>query len=1613
MPPRAKPLKPQGVTPTLPPDGDTGDPASTRPTIEPQPPEFSKIVPFVWSWPRWLLFWALVVLSGGIVWVIACWFPRVYTGLARSRLPLSSIGDAHYVLLLDSQDDEWVEVRVHQPKKPSKRKKAAAKAGEEQAPTTANTEQPKPDADADADGDEDGDGDGDGDGDAERATPSLWKRLCSRQARSKPPTPATVKPVKSGSKKMLKRRAKALRKRNAWIWFEFRCHRYVYNNDSHEFERYLAVLDESLDTLTQTTVHTGLSAADHAKRLEVFGPNSLALSPATLAQLLLGKLVHPFYLLQVFSLALWYTHEEWARASVVLGLSLASVLWELGHDLRVARRQRLLARSVSYVEVLRSQPASAEPSAQLEPRLAMVSERDVVPGDILVLKTGVRVVADLVLLSGRCEVDEAEISGVAQPKWKTPAATGERVTAATAPDAFSASFLPAGAVVGRVEDGTNGCKAVVVSTGFSTARGEVLRTVVTARVKLATLERDMYRYLFVLSLFALGAFIERVLVRLLDLGQGMDVVAVDAMDLVAIAVPPALPLVLTTVINLARRRLTKRGVVCTDSQRLHSFGSLSLVCLDKTGTLTQRDLCFTGGFIPSHPDNADVGHRFVPASDLVRDETASALRFAMASCHELTWQPNTVAKDAAVDANDDAPLDGYPVDLAMFRAAQIRFMRPETSDARHLATFVTRRDDEKRECFNVLARLPFESARQLASVVVESSADGRRYVCTKGAPETIAALVLPSTLPRDFDRVQLASSASCYTLAFAIKELPSGGSLAVSRAELESSLTYVGLATFADELRPEAPRVVATLHNAGLASRVLTGDAPLAAARMLRAMPFLLRWPKISIIDFVDDDVRYLETPLEVSLDTAALFADTSATARPEDVALAFQDVQWHWESLAPGMVSRLLAEHDVIVTGRALEMLRGECSAETIALLVSRTVAFARLRPAQKTWLVTELKRMGHVVAMVGDGINDVGAVHAAHVGLSLSRRDETAAIAPFVSKEPDLEMLLALLMQGRNSQTTTFVVFKFLALFPMVQLAMLETVGFLNVELSTNQLTWSELAIALALALSMALTRDGAATTLTIDTFPKNLFSPRNFWSVFVQLGVFLVFFVGHLVLLNGQNGWFCSASDGVRWLEGERAFVPSACAIYGDFNTLEHVGYSFEGTCIWLFGNLQILAIAAAFVGRRDGPPGQRNAWFAVLWVALVGVNVWFVFDSKDTVASTFELMPVPMRFRWRIFVLFLGHLVAALLGEMLVSRAVAVSAKAKQTSVAKSIKPVVLPMPESPPNSRRSVFSRKKKEVKLEESVAATDLPNHEQKDQAPAPEDETPEGFLKRWEREEFEPTLLTNLPQAVLSDVYHLENVSSWSPPDSARSFKHGYSKTGTEHLLSVCTPPQAAAAGELDALRRARWVYRVSQLSRWPVVQTQHATTLTSRFLGKNKVAAPALGAVTFPDSAALLGAYADLLSSLHVLTGRARLIHRTLSLTRDILYHDGACWILSLNDVEPFDPSNSLDMEQLKSQVAQITEFFRDQDALLAAKRLAARDSNGRSLLLSVEDAMDYVAARVTESETRAKAPSLMRFIDEVKKRPDARISPAWAGQLLEQITKGDGDSASRDAS
>ncbi|TYZ67057.1 hypothetical protein PybrP1_001272, partial [[Pythium] brassicae (nom. inval.)] len=114
---------------------------------------------------------------------------------------------------------------------------------------------------------------------------------------------------------------------------------------------------------------------------------------------------------------------------------------------------------------------------------------------------------------------------------------------------------------------------------------------------------------------------------------------------------------------------------------------------------------------------------------------------------------------------------------------------------------------------------------------------------------------------------------------------------------------------------------------------------------------------------------------------------------------------------------------------------------------------------------------------------------------------------------------------------------------------------------------------------------------------------------------------------------------------------------CAIDLDHNS-ENDPHSFEDTSVWLFGHMLYLSVAAAFnVKDRFRLPFYRNAPFTLLLLGTVGVNLWFLLDTSGTIDATFQLLPVPFAFRWKLLLLFLGHAGAAMIWELAVTRGLA--------------------------------------------------------------------------------------------------------------------------------------------------------------------------------------------------------------------------------------------------------------------------------------------------------------------------------------------------------------------
>lgn len=262
-------------------------------------------------------------------------------------------------------------------------------------------------------------------------------------------------------------------------------------------------------------------------------------------------------------------------------------------------------------------------------------------------------------------------------------------------------------------------------------------------------------------------------------------------------------------------------------------------------------------------------------------------------------------------------------------------------------------------------------------------------------------------------------------------------------------------------------------------------------------------------------------------------------------------------------------------------------------------------------------------------------------------------------------------LIREGRCALTTSFLGFKFMVLYPVIQLGMASTLGHLSCKLTNNQYIWDDMAIVLGLALTMLYTR--SSKTLSKERPPNTLFSLSIVLSIVGHILLFVAFYAICLVLLYDQS-WFCKRADAVDYMTAFNEYGPTAvnstffspevltnCKVYEVYNdqidpveetTAGDIEQAHEIVVTWLFAHMQYFSVAAAFNLRdKFRLPFYTNYWYTGFFIASLGVNVWFLMDTSDTIDVPFQSMYIPMSFRWTMFILFAVHFVVSLIWEML--------------------------------------------------------------------------------------------------------------------------------------------------------------------------------------------------------------------------------------------------------------------------------------------------------------------------------------------------------------------------
>ena len=557
----------------------------------------------------------------------------------------------------------------------------------------------------------------------------------------------------------------------------------------------------------------GLGGREARARLERAGPNELRSGAGVRPwRILLGQLTSPILLLLAGAGALSAALGDVAEALVIFVVVILNAGIGFRQEYRAARAMASLqAMATPTVKVLR------------DGRPQEIPAREVVPGDVALLEAGAHVPADGRLAEARSlRVDESALTGESAPVDKQvepvaePAPLAERASMA-----YSGTSVTAGR--GRL---------LVNATGMATELGHVADLLEGADAGRTPLQRRLDALVKRLALAA-GAIVLLVFGLGLLRGEELETLLLTGVSLAVAAVPESLPAVVTITLALGAQRMLARSALIRRLYAVETLGSVTTICSDKTGTLTQNRMTVVALDVAGERFDVDVA----AASSEFREQPALSLLLAGAA----------LCNDTVVAG--DGSLLGDPTETALVAVAQRHALsKPELDRA--LPREFELPFDSARKRMTTIHALPALTADVPASVrPVLDALDGPagppgRVSFTKGAVDGL--LKRCDTVMVDGEVVELGTdlrrraheaaddlaASGIRVLGVAMRTWASVDG--VPHDALERGLTFVGLQGMIDPARPEVRDAVATCREAGLRAIMITGDHPLTAAAIGR-----------------------------------------------------------------------------------------------------------------------------------------------------------------------------------------------------------------------------------------------------------------------------------------------------------------------------------------------------------------------------------------------------------------------------------------------------------------------------------------------------------------------------------------------------------------------------------------------------------------------------------------------------------------------------------------------------------------------------------------------------------------------------------------------------------
>ena len=547
----------------------------------------------------------------------------------------------------------------------------------------------------------------------------------------------------------------------------------------------------------------GLSRQQARQRLLQCGANALPRPrPAAAWRLFLRQFLNPLVYILLFAAALSIILREWTDAGFIFAVLLINAVVGTVQEYQAERAAEALQRMVTETARVRREDA-----------VETVPVESLVPGDVVLLESGVKVPADLRLLEQQAlAVDESLLTGESLAVAKH----ADVLIAEDAPTADKRNMVFAGTLImkGRAT-------GVVSGTGMSTALGQIAEAVLYGSKARPPLMQRMERFTFWLAIVYVCIVAAMTLVSWWQ-GAPLLGVLLVAVALAVAAIPEGLPVALSVALAVGMSRMARRHVIVRRLVAAETLGSCTVIAADKTGTLTVNELTVRQVQLPGESRWPVTGEGMHPGGAVQIPVSAPAeagavmLRMArvVALCNEA---------DLEVQANGDWRFQGDTVDAALLVFAEKAEVSREDIAARHPQ----------------IAVIPFEPERQYAATL--NHFDHQALIAVKGAVERILPMCTRMATTRGdvaldaqlIEQQAIAMAREGYRVLAVAEGRCSPEVQTLDEGSLQE-LVFLGLTGMLDPPRPEAGAAVAACREAGVRVLMLTGDHPETALAIAR-----------------------------------------------------------------------------------------------------------------------------------------------------------------------------------------------------------------------------------------------------------------------------------------------------------------------------------------------------------------------------------------------------------------------------------------------------------------------------------------------------------------------------------------------------------------------------------------------------------------------------------------------------------------------------------------------------------------------------------------------------------------------------------------------------------